>query len=57
MTKYLSVKQLAEHWGISPSTVYECKGGTGGLRRIRFGKLFKFELDEVEAIEKAKKAA
>ena len=62
MTKYLSVNQLAERWGISPSTVYMCKGGTGRLRRIRFGKLVKFLLSEVEAIEaetvgKAKKAA
>ncbi len=62
MTKYLSVNQLAERWGISPSCVYACKGGTGRLRRIRFGKLVKFLLAEVEAIEadvikKAKKVA
>lgn len=62
MTKYLSVNQLAERWGISPSTIYMCKGGTSRLRRIRFGKLVKFLLSEVEAIEaetigKAKKAA
>jgi len=62
MTKYLSVKQLAERWGISPSTVYMCKGGTGQLERIRFGKLVKFKLSEVDVVEakmvgKAKKAA
>ena len=55
-------ESTCERWGISPSTVYMCKGGTGRLRRIRFGKLVKFLLSEVEAIEaetagKAKKAA
>ncbi len=48
--------------GISPSTIYMCKGGTDRLKRIRFGKLVKFILSEVEAIEaetikKAKKVA
>jgi len=62
MMKYLSVNQLAERWGISPSTVYMCKGGTARLRRVRFGKLVKFLLSEVEAIEaevvkRAKKVA
>jgi hypothetical protein len=62
MTKYLSVKGLADRWGISPSCVYACQGGTGRLRRIRFGKLIKFLLSEVEALEaetvgKANKAA
>jgi predicted DNA-binding transcriptional regulator AlpA len=51
MTKYLSVNQLAVRWGISPSTIYMCRGGTDRLRRVRFGKLVKFLLSEVEAVE------
>ncbi len=62
MAKYISVNELAERWGMSPSTIYMCKGGTDRLKRIRFGKLVKFILSEVEAIEaenirKAKKVA
>lgn len=62
MSKYLTVMELAERWKISPSAVYMCRGGTGALTRIRIGKLVRFLLSEVEAIEaekvrKAKKAA
>ncbi len=62
MTKYISVNELAERWGISPSAIYMCRGGTDRLKRIRFGKSVRFLLSEVEALEtekvrKAKKAA
>jgi predicted DNA-binding transcriptional regulator AlpA len=62
MSKYLTVMELAERWKISPSAIYMCRGGTGPLTRIRIGKLVRFLLSEVEAIEaekirKAKKAA
>ncbi len=62
MSKYLTVTELAERWKISPSAIYMCKGGTGALTRIRIGKLVRFFLSEVEALEaekvrKAKKAA
>lgn len=62
MSKYLTVMELADRWKISPSAIYMCRGGTGALSRIRIGKLVRFSLSEVEALEddrdrKVKKAS
>lgn len=51
MSKYLMAMELAKRWRISLSAIYMCRGGTGPLRRIRLGKLARFSLSEVEALE------
>lgn len=52
--KFLSCGELAERWSISVSAIYMFRAGTEKLTRHRFGKSIRFELAEIEQIEKQK---
>jgi hypothetical protein len=50
--KLISAKEVAQMLGIKENTVHNCGGGTGRLKRVRFGRRILYLYDEViELIE------
>jgi excisionase family DNA binding protein len=51
-SKYLSPKQLASRWAMSPSAVYRL-AERNGLANLRVGLAIRFPIDAIEAFEAA----
>lgn len=53
--KYLTVKEFAEMFRLSPQTVY-LMIGDGRVNTVRIGKAIRIPAEEIERIEKGEKA-
>jgi excisionase family DNA binding protein len=48
---YITAEEVADMLGLRPSTVYNRKAGTTGLKRVKVGRAVRWIKEEVEALK------